>query len=62
MNSLKRALEEHPEFYLDEFQAYIYNDLGHAPSRATIHRLLRFKLNYRLLRACIPCSKARMCR
>ena len=32
IRSLRRALGDHPEFYLDEFRDYVLKDLGYAPS------------------------------
>ena len=49
LRSLRRALDEHPEYYLDEFRDYILKDLGYAPSCSSIHRILVRRMKYRLL-------------
>jgi len=49
VGSLRRALEAHPEFYLDEFRDYVLEELGYAPSCSSIHRILVHRLQYRLL-------------
>ena len=48
VNDLKRILEEHPEYYLDEFAAELASVTGMFYSISTISRVLRNELHYSL--------------
>jgi len=44
LKALKRAVDDHPEWYLDEMQDFVRSECGYAPSLASLSRALRLKM------------------